>query len=149
MQTFKETGWDEQLKGTVTRDFRLLVFSWISFPQTPEYTIRDVSNFLENSRRYSQFKVHRWQMEKIFNHKSLIILFGYLLEVELTNRCIFAFKFTLRSQQPDIVPIFLPPVSLLPVSTTPVANFPLVSLTPVANWFMKKLEAKNLVSLSL
>jgi hypothetical protein len=27
------------------RDFRLLVFSWISFPQAPEYTIRAVSNF--------------------------------------------------------------------------------------------------------
>jgi hypothetical protein len=37
--------------------------------------------------------------------KVLIILFGHLWEVELTYRCIFAFKFTLRSQQPDIVPI--------------------------------------------
>jgi hypothetical protein len=34
----------------------------------------------------------------------LIILIGHLLEVELTYRYIFAFKFTLRSQQPDIVP---------------------------------------------
>ncbi len=48
---------------------------------------------------------HRWQMEKIFNQKSLIILFGHLWEVELTYRDSFAFKFTLRSQQPDIVPI--------------------------------------------
>jgi len=32
-------------------------------------------------------------------------LFGHLWEVELTYRYIFAFKFTLRSQQPDIVPI--------------------------------------------
>jgi hypothetical protein len=29
-------------------------------------------------------------------------LFGHLWEVELTYRYIFAFKFTLRSQQPDI-----------------------------------------------
>ncbi len=92
-------------KGTVSRDFRLLVFSWISFPQTPEYTIRAVSNFFQNSRRYSQLKVHhrcrlhRWQI------KVLIILFGHLWEVELTYRYIFAFKFFLRSQQPDIVPI--------------------------------------------
>ncbi len=33
------------------------------------------------------------------------MLFGHLWEVELTRRYIFAFKFTLRSQQPDIVPI--------------------------------------------
>jgi hypothetical protein len=52
----------------------------------PEYTIRVVSNFFENSRRYSQLKVHLW-------------------EVWLTYRNIFAFKFTLRSQQPVIVPI--------------------------------------------
>jgi hypothetical protein len=44
-------------------------------------------------------------MEKIFNHKCFNILFGHLWEVELTYRYIFAFKFTLRSQQPDIVPI--------------------------------------------
>jgi hypothetical protein len=43
-------------------------FSWISFPPTPEYPIRTVSNFLENLRRYSQVKVHhryqrhRWQI---------------------------------------------------------------------------------------
>ncbi len=43
-------------------------------------------------------------MEKIFNHKSFNYLFGHLWEVELTWRYIFAFKFTLRSQQPDIVP---------------------------------------------
>ncbi len=46
-------------------------------------------------------------MEKIFNYKSFNHLFGHLWEVhvELTYRYIFAFKFTLRSQQPDIVPI--------------------------------------------
>ncbi len=57
-----------KFKGTVSRDFLLLVFSWISFPQAPEYTIRAVSKFFENSRRYSQLKVdhryqrHRWQI---------------------------------------------------------------------------------------
>ncbi len=54
-------------KGTMTRDFWLQVFLWISFLQTPEYTIRAVSNVFENSPRYSQLKVHhlcrwyRWQ----------------------------------------------------------------------------------------
>jgi hypothetical protein len=41
---------------------------------------------------------------------------------------IFRYHLPLRSQQPDIVSIFLPPVSL-----TPVANLPPVSLIPVAN----------------
>ncbi len=72
--------------------FDFWFFSWISFPQAPEYTIRVVSIFFENSWRYSQLKVHhrcrwhRWQMEKIYNHKSLIILFGHLWEVELSYR---------------------------------------------------------------
>ncbi len=74
-------------KGQCHKIFDYWFFSWISFPQAPEYTI-----------------VHLW-------------------EVELTYRYIFAFKFTLRSQQPDIVPLFatgvigsggkLPPVSTL------------------------------------
>jgi hypothetical protein len=40
-------------------------------------------------------------MEKIFNHKSFNYFVLTPLGVELT-RYIFAFKFTLRSQQPDI-----------------------------------------------
>jgi hypothetical protein len=44
-------------------------------------------------------------MEKNINHKSFNHLFGHLWEVELTYRYTFAFKFNLRSQQPDIVPI--------------------------------------------
>jgi len=56
------------LKGTVSRDFCFLFFSWISFPPAPEYHIRTVLNFFENLRRYSQAKVHhryqrhRWQI---------------------------------------------------------------------------------------
>jgi hypothetical protein len=42
-------------------------------------------------------------MEKSSIIKGLIIWFGHLWEVELTYRYIFAFKFTLRSQQPDTV----------------------------------------------
>ncbi len=33
------------VKGTVLREFWLLVFSWISFPQAPEDTITAISNF--------------------------------------------------------------------------------------------------------
>ncbi len=58
----------DTIKGTVSRDFLLLVFLWISFPPAPEYPIRTVSNFFENSRRYLRVKVHhrcqrhRWQI---------------------------------------------------------------------------------------
>ncbi len=45
----------------------------------------------------------KWKQSSII--KVLIIFFGHLWEVELTYRYIFAFKFFLRSQQPDIVPI--------------------------------------------
>ncbi len=64
------------LKGTVSRDFLLLVFFMNQFPQAPEYLIRTVSNLFENSRRYLQLNVdhrcrwHRWQMKKIFNLKN-------------------------------------------------------------------------------
>jgi hypothetical protein len=68
----------------------------------------------------------KWKKSSII--KVLIILFVYLWEVELTYRYNFAFKFTLRSQQPDIVPIICHRVSL-----TRVANLPPVSLIPVVH----------------
>ncbi len=118
------------LKGQCHEIFDIWFFSWISFPQTSEYTFTAISNIFENSRRYSV--------------------------VELTYIYIFAFKFTLRCLQPDIVRWHwrqicrryrwhpwqichrcqqhkgnwwqnLPPVSLIPV-----ANLPPVSLIPAA-----------------
>ncbi len=68
-----------KIKGTVSRDFCFWFFSSISFPPAPEYPIRTVSNFFENSRRYSQLNIdhrcrwHRWQMRKIFNQKNFNI----------------------------------------------------------------------------
>jgi hypothetical protein len=56
------------LKGQCHEIFCFLFFSWTSFPPAPEYHIRTVLNFFENSRRYSQAKVHhryqrhRWQI---------------------------------------------------------------------------------------
>ncbi len=44
---------DELLKGTVPPNFPVF-FPWISFPQTPEYPIKVVLIFFENSHRYSQ-----------------------------------------------------------------------------------------------
>ncbi len=62
------------IKGTVSRDFLLQVFSWITFPQAPENNIRVISNFSENLLRYSQVKVHhrcqlhRWQIAAGINN---------------------------------------------------------------------------------
>ncbi len=76
------------------------------FPPSPrvQYSIYTVSNFFENSRRYSQVNVHhryqrhRWQ---IFPPFSLALL--------------------------------ITAANLPPVSTIPVANLPPVSTTPAAN----------------
>jgi len=43
-------------KGSLTRDFWLQVF--FIFPQAPKYSIGAVSNFFENSRRYSRINVY-------------------------------------------------------------------------------------------
>ncbi len=56
------------LKGQCHEIFCFRFFSWITFPQAPDNNIRIISNFFENSRRYSQVKVHhrcqqhRWQI---------------------------------------------------------------------------------------
>ncbi len=54
------------------RNYSELITEWVThfthFTQAPENNIRVISNFFENSRRYSQFKVHkrcqrhRWQI---------------------------------------------------------------------------------------
>jgi hypothetical protein len=48
------------LKGQCHEIFCFRFFSWITFPQAPDYNIRIISNFFENSGRYSQVKVHHW-----------------------------------------------------------------------------------------
>jgi hypothetical protein len=103
-------GYSQSLKEQCHEIFEL-GFSWIRFPPTSEYPNRTVSNFFENSRRYSQLKVHhrccwhRWQINKIFNQQIKKKNFEHLWVVESTCRCIFFFKFTFRCQQSDSVPI--------------------------------------------
>ncbi len=101
-----DTELPDWLKGQCHEIFWFWFFSWISFPQAPEYTSRAVSNFFENSQRYSLLKVdyryrwHRWQIwHRHQRHRRQILL----------------------------------PVSL--VLLIPVANLPPVSTTPVANCF--------------
>ncbi len=64
------------LQGQCHEIFLLLVFSWISFPHAPDYTIRAFSNFFENSRRYSQLKVCQWKKSSI--RKIFMIFFWHL-----------------------------------------------------------------------
>ncbi len=56
-------------KGQCHEIFCFWFSSWISFPPAPEYPIRTILYFFENSRRYSQVKVHhryRRHLWKIF-----------------------------------------------------------------------------------
>ncbi len=121
------------VKGTVSRDFLLLVFSRTSFPQASDYTIRAVSNFFENSRRYSQLKVchrcqrHRWQMEKTLKQKN----FNNFVLTPLGSRINMYINFCFQVHF-KVSAAWYCCHYLLPVSTTPVANLPPVSLIPVA-----------------
>ncbi len=83
----------DDLKGECHENFCFWFFWWISFPPAPEYSIRTISKFFENSRRYSQVKVHhrcQRRRRQVFLPISLVLL--------------------------------IPVANLPPVSTTPVAN---------------------------
>ncbi len=108
------------------------------------YTIKTVSNFFENSQRYSQLKVchrcqrHPWQMEKIFNQKNFTnfvwsplgsrgnIYINFCLQVHF--HVLFATGVNDTGGKFAAVVVDtggnLPPASL-----TPVANLPPVSTT--------------------
>ncbi len=83
-----------EFKETVSQDFLLLFFLWLIFPQAFDNSIRVLLNFIENSRRYFQVKVHhRYQ-----RHWRQIC------------------------HQPILLVLLIPTANLPPVSTTPVAN---------------------------
>ncbi len=99
------------LKGQCHKIFNFWFFSWISSPKLLSIPLGPFQIF---SKIRGDIHISRcttgvvdtggkWKKSSII--KVLIILFGHLWEVELTYRYIFAFEFTLRSQQPDIVPI--------------------------------------------
>jgi hypothetical protein len=77
-------------KGTVSRDFLLLVLFMNQFPPAPEYSTKTVSNFSKilGDIRSSRFATGvndtggKWKKSSI--RKILIILFGYLWVVEET-----------------------------------------------------------------
>ncbi len=84
------------IKGQCHEIFDFRFFSWISFPQAPDYPIRAVLNF--NSWRYSQLKVHyrcqrhQWQMGKFINKKS----FNYFVWTPLSSRVYVKIVFFLQ-----------------------------------------------------
>ncbi len=111
------------LKGTVSRVlFFFRFFSWITFPQAPDNNIRIILIFFENSRRYSQLKVHhrcqrhRWQiMGTISGCRHL--------KVNLKAKIYMYVSSTTQRWPNKIMKIFLiedffhlPPVSLKPVA---------------------------------
>ncbi len=106
-------------------------FSWISFPQAPEYTTRAVSNYFENSRRYLQLKVHHrcpWHRGKW--KKSLENFNDFVWTPLGSNDNIymnFCLQVHFKMSAAWYCSHYLPPVSL-----TPVANLPPVSLIRVA-----------------
>jgi len=158
----------------VSRDFRLLVFFLESVStQAPEYTIRAVSNFFENWRRYLQLKVHhrccwlRWQMQKIFNHKS----FNYLVWTPLGSRVNYWIHFCLQVHfKAWYCSQYLPPVQIwrrchwyrwqIPTGVVDTSGAPWLAnisanfrknlkrsywdtLGRGGNWFMQKTRSKN------
>ncbi len=103
------------LKGQCHEIFCFWFFSWTSFPQASDYTIKAVSNFFENSRRYSHLKVcHRCQ--KTFKQKN----FNNLVWTPLGSRVNIYVNFCLQVHFKVSAAWYcchnLPPVSLIPVA---------------------------------
>jgi hypothetical protein len=106
------------LKGQCHEIFCFWFFSWISFPQAPEYITRAVSNFFENSRRYSQLKVDHWYQRHRWQTMGLISGCRYL-KVNLKAKMFICVNSTIQRCPIKSIKIFLiedfsrlPPVSL-------------------------------------
>ncbi len=138
--------WIIFLKGQCHEIFCFLFFSCISFPPAPEYHIMTVLNFFENSRRYSQAKVHhRYQRHRrqichrCQRHRRQIATGvndtgGKLPPVSTTPAANLPPVSTtpVAILLPFSLVLLIPVANLPPVSTIPAANLPPVSMTPVA-----------------
>ncbi len=125
---------NSKFKGTVSRDFLLQVFFMNHLPQAPDNNSRIISNFFENSRRYSQVKVHhqcqrhRWQICHRCQIAAGINDTGGKFSTGINDTGgKFCHQFPLCCWLHDAGG------KLPPISTPPAANLPPVSLTPVAN----------------
>ncbi len=103
------------LKGQCHEIFCFRFFSWITFPEAPDNNIRIISNFFENSRIYSQVKVHH----RCQRHRR-----------QICHRCQ---QHRWQILPPVLLVLLTPEANLPPVSTIPAANLPPVSTAPVAN----------------
>ncbi len=154
-------------------DFR---FSWISFTKHLSITLGIFQFFFENSWKYSQLKVHHrcrwhwWQMLKIFNLKS----FNYFVWTPFGSKVNILINFFLQLHFNWHCSHYLSPVSTTPA--VPVGKFTAGVIDTggapwFANfstsfrknlksslcyfqwlwgrWFIKKPEAKNIVTVSL
>ncbi len=74
------------LKGQCHEIFDFWFFSWISFPQAPEYTIRVVSYFFENSRKYSQLKVHHVSLTPVASLPPVSLIPVVHLDLQISPR---------------------------------------------------------------
>ncbi len=125
--------WIPNRKGTLSRDFLLLVFFMNQFPPAQDYPIRTVSNFFQNSRRYSQVKVHhryqrhRWQIcHQCQWHRRQ----NWSQYQQHRKQICHRYQRHRRQILPPVSLVLLILVANLPlVSTTPAANFPSVSTT--------------------
>ncbi len=113
------------LKGQGQEIFDFWFFSWISFPQAPEYGIQlrpfQIFSKIRGDNRSSRCTTGVLDTgckgKKLPIIKVLIILFGHLWEVELTCKYIFAFNFT-KVSAAWYCSHYLTPVAMPPVSTT-------------------------------
>ncbi len=100
--------WVLQLKRVWHEIFSFKFFSWINFPQAPKYPIKTVSNFFENSRRYSRMNVYQRcpgnKREKIWRYKflSCIVMLKAQLSALYTYRLNLCLFFSFMCRQADI-----------------------------------------------
>ncbi len=99
----------------------------ISFPQAPQYNIRAVSNFFENSQRYLQLNAPVSLTPVEWEKSSIIFLFGHLLVIRVNKLINFFLQAQFKVSAVWYCSHFLQLVSL-----TPATNLLPLSLTPVA-----------------
>jgi hypothetical protein len=92
-------------KGTVPRDFQGFFHESVSpkpqnIPKEPFWVFSKICRGIRSPRCTTSGKWKKSSMRKVLN-----IFFGHFWVVELTYGYIFFFKFTLRPEQFDIVPI--------------------------------------------
>ncbi len=94
------------LKGQCHEIFDFRFSTWISYPQAPEYTIRAVRVFFKYAEIFAAQVHHRCDTGGKLKKSSIrkVLIFLTPLDCVVIDKY-FSFKFTLRCQQSDTVPI--------------------------------------------